>query len=216
MESDANNKGGSCKARVVVEVSGGVVTAVHGDVEYEVLDWDNVEAGTPFILPEDFCKDPDLTALTERLKADASRLERADGTTEVSLSSYVLGHTAYFSKLVDDSGGKDTIDVFFFLTRAINNPDAATLERLIRGRRSTSCELDLFDGQEHSYFEVADWLSGGEEVALRLMGLGSALGLFKLLTPDNVLGDTVTAEMRGIAAEQGMITIVAAKKEEGE
>lgn len=72
-------------------------------------------------------------------------------------------------------------------------------------------ECDLFDGKEHSYLEVGGWI-GDQGLALMLMGLGTVLGLWKLLTPRTILGamadDDLAMRMAGI----GYVSIMAEKK----
>jgi len=50
--------------RVIIEVEGGCVTEVHGDVEYVLCDWDNISGGDEFELPEGWKDDPDLSSFS--------------------------------------------------------------------------------------------------------------------------------------------------------
>ena len=106
-----------------------------------------------------------------------------------------------------------TANLVFFKVVADNNPDAAKLKELIKASVAGShCNVDVFDGAEHNYMELGGWI-GDQGVALMLMGLGDLLGLWKLLTPVNMLrleaDDPLCQQMAGM----GMITIKAEKED---
>lgn len=63
----------------------------------------------------------------------------------------------------------------------------------------------FLDGNEHSYLEVGGYL-GDQGVALMMMGLGSLLGVWNLLTPESVLPG-LDPDLKQRMAEQGYITI---------
>jgi hypothetical protein len=69
-------------------------------------------------------------------------------------------------------------------------------------------EVNVFDGAEHGYIELGGWL-GSQQDALMLIGLGTQLGLWTLLSPKTVLGDVVDSEMEQMLAGQGLISIQA-------
>lgn len=82
-----------------------------------------------------------------------------------------------------------TADVVFFKVSARNNHetgfpvDPEKLRHLISTAKSGEyCELDPWDGKEHSYIEVGCWL-GDQGLALTLIGLGNVLGLWSIMTP---------------------------------
>ena len=104
-----------------------------------------------------------------------------------------------------------TADLVFFEVRAVGDPSAEELRGLI-SEEGEFTDVDLFDGEEHSYMEVGGWI-GSQNYALMLMGLGSLLGLWKLLTPKNMLGSLISVEMAMQMAATGMVTIKAEKDE---
>ena len=73
------------------------------------------------------------------------------------------------------------------------------------------CDVDLFDGAEHGYMELGGWL-GDQGLALTLMGLGSLLGLWRLLTPMEILWLKRDDPMCEMMAGAGMVTVKAMKK----
>lgn len=98
-----------------------------------------------------------------------------------------------------------TADLIFFQVRAIGDP---SVEGLIAAIKDHCGELDLLDGKEHSYLEIGAWI-GDQGYALMLMGLGSILGLWHLMTP-RVLGFPEDMAMK--LAGAGMISIIATTK----
>lgn len=93
-----------------------------------------------------------------------------------------------------------TADLIFFKVCAINDPQPEDLRSLIEAEES-----NLFDGEEHSYLEVGGWI-GDQGLALTLMGLGSLLGLWNLLTPRIFnLSEDLVQQMAG----QGYISVQA-------
>lgn len=99
-----------------------------------------------------------------------------------------------------------TCDMVFFQVSAVDDPDPAELERLIRANvRGNHCDVDLFDGNEHGYQELGGWI-GDQGLALVLMGLGDLLGLWKCLTPLNMLPG-IDKELAMQMAGAGYLTI---------
>ena len=84
------------------------------------------------------------------------------------------------------------------------------LKKLIEQHES-DYPCNLFDGNEHSYLEIGGFVDD-QGYGLTLMGLGSLLGLWTLLTPRSVLGSLCTDEMAMELAGRGMITIMATAK----
>lgn len=102
-----------------------------------------------------------------------------------------------------------TADMIFFKVSAGPDANADRLRELIKANvRGSFCDVDLFDGEEHSYLEVGGWI-GDQGAALMLMGLGSILGLWKLLTPYTVLGSKLPKEVAMQAAGAGYVSIKA-------
>lgn len=112
-------------------------------------------------------------------------------------------------------------DMIFFGVTARNTATHEGLRAAIDGYVAEYPDLgilDLFDGKEHGYIEIGAW-ADDQGVALILMGLGYALGMWDLLTPRSVLRhfddtpgtgsakDTLVEKMAGM----GYITIKAKK-----
>lgn len=100
----------------------------------------------------------------------------------------------------------DGADVIFFKVKATPDANAEELKAAIVAHEGEFNEVDLFDGKEHGYIELGGWV-GDQGFALMLIGLGAELGLWKLLTPKTVLGDTLPDEMVMGLAGQGLITM---------
>jgi len=102
-----------------------------------------------------------------------------------------------------------TTDVVFFRVKASAEANADALRELVREHKGEWADVDLFDGKEHNYIELGAWI-GDQRASLMLMGLGSLLGLWKLLTPRSILGadlpDNLVKQMAGagfIAVQAG-------------
>lgn len=114
-------------------------------------------------------------------------------------------------KCIDNPGdGKQptghTVDLVFLEVSAKNEPRADQFrELIIANKKGEFCELDPFDGAEHSYIEVGAWI-GDQGVALMFMGLGKELGLWPIMTPKMLPGlpTSLVEQMAG----QGMIMIM--------
>ena len=102
-----------------------------------------------------------------------------------------------------------TVDLVFFSVLARDGADAATLKRLVtENKQGSYCDIDLLDGKEHHYMEVGAWI-GSQELGLMLMGLGTLLGLWELLTPKSILGDRASRELEMRMAQQGFVMVKA-------
>lgn len=99
-----------------------------------------------------------------------------------------------------------TADLVFFKVSANPNAKAEELRALVAAHVGDYGPCDLFDGKEHSYLEVGGFV-GDQGLALMLMGLGSILGLWRLLTPYTVLGESCPAEMAMQMAAIGMVSV---------
>jgi len=98
-----------------------------------------------------------------------------------------------------------TADMVFFKVSA-KAADAETLKELVRSHKGEFCSVDLFDGKEHNYIELGRWI-GDQGTALQLMGLGSLLGLWKLLTPKTMLGPMCDEVLAQQMAGAGMVAV---------
>jgi len=101
-----------------------------------------------------------------------------------------------------------TVDMVFFKLKPAGAPQAADLKAHIAKHEGHYGAVDLFDGKEHSYLEIGGWI-GDQGYALTLMGLGTALGLWDLLTPINMLGLTPEDPMAQQMAGLGYVSIKA-------
>jgi hypothetical protein len=106
----------------------------------------------------------------------------------------------------EQAQGPDVADLVFFKVQRTGG-DPETLAALVRQTKGEFAEVDVFDGKEHSYIELGAWL-GSQEAALLLMGLGSTMGLWQLLSPYSMLGDSITADVARNMAGYGLLTIV--------
>lgn len=102
-------------------------------------------------------------------------------------------------------------DVIFFGVKRGPDATAEGLIAAIEQHKGEFAECNPLDCEEHGYPELGQWL-GDQEAALKLIGLGSALGLWKLLTPKTVLGDLVSPEQVQEMARGGMVTMRAFPK----
>jgi hypothetical protein len=113
-----------------------------------------------------------------------------------------------FSDIVRGAPPASCADMCFFKVVLRGGPSAATLARLVREHRPAEVgAVNIFDHCEHGYLELRAWL-GSEELALRLMGMGSLLGLWQLLTPKTVLGNYAGPELVDELVGVGMVTII--------
>lgn len=114
-------------------------------------------------------------------------------------------------QVLDDAVQDETpiADMIFFRIKAKPEANAEEFKKVLAEHQGEFCSCDLFDKQEHGYMELGGWV-GDQTMALGMMGLGSLLGLWKLLTPITVLGDLVPKEMIMQMAQSGVITIQSA------
>ena len=98
-----------------------------------------------------------------------------------------------------------TADLVFFKVGA---GAGANAQDLLFALQDAGISAALFDGKEHGYMEIGG-LVGDQGAALMLMGIGSILGLWDLLTPRKMLGDCLTEEMELGLAGGGYVTIKA-------
>ena len=101
-------------------------------------------------------------------------------------------------------------DVIFFGVRKGTGATPDGLKDAMVAHTGTFCNVNPFDGEEHSYIELGAWV-GDQGMALSLIGLGAALGVWKLLTPKTVLGDMCPPGMAQQLAGMGMVSMQASK-----
>jgi hypothetical protein len=128
------------------------------------------------------------------------------------LERYVYEHTrrgeCQCGGCIDKGDSPDpvghTINLGFFKVSA-EEGDAETFTRLSKAHHGEHCEVDPFDGTDHSYLELGAWI-GDQGLAMQYMGLGVLLGIFKLIDP-SALGisrsDPLYMQMLG----QGFLSI---------
>jgi len=95
-----------------------------------------------------------------------------------------------------------TADLTFFKVRSINSPDAEEFKKLVKKEFP-----HWLDGKEHSYLETGGDI-GDQGLALMAMGLGELLGIWELLTPNNIM-PFLDKEMGMKAAGSGYVIIKA-------
>lgn len=106
----------------------------------------------------------------------------------------------------------DIVDMVFFNVGAGVGVEKGQLEELVKANvKGVHCDVNMFDGKEHSYLEVGGWV-GDQKTALMLMGLGAILGLWNLLTPKTMVAPGLDDDVvKGMAA-MGMVAVKAAKE----
>lgn len=98
-----------------------------------------------------------------------------------------------------------TADLVFFKVCAIGEPKAEDLRALIEAHDGEFGPVNPLDGKEHNYLELGGYM-GDQGAALMLMGLGSLLGLWNLLTPASLgIDGDLAMQMAGM----GMVSIQA-------
>lgn len=102
-----------------------------------------------------------------------------------------------------------TADVYFFKVAAKEGASKDDLLGAIKNWKGEFCQCDPLDGEEHSYIELGAWI-GSQDLALQMMGLGAALGLWGLMTPKSLPG--LPKELMDQMAGQGFLSIVPKKE----
>ncbi|MFA7278945.1 MAG: hypothetical protein WC100_02515 [Sterolibacterium sp.] len=100
----------------------------------------------------------------------------------------------------------DAADVIFFGVRKSPEATADALKAAMADHKGEFFDVDPLDGHEHSYIELGGWI-GDQGAALLLIGLGAALGAWKLLTPKTMLGDMCPPDMVQKLAGMGMVSM---------
>lgn len=121
-----------------------------------------------------------------------------------ALQKYVAANT----KMVDAGIGQTAIE--FFDVDYSDDIDAETLRALIGAVDEPvfGGAINFFDGTENNFMKVGGWI-GDQSLALRLMAMGSHLGLWQLMTPSNMLPNGTDDELKKQMAGMGMVSIVA-------
>jgi hypothetical protein len=78
--------------------------------------------------------------------------------------------------------GQGPVDMVFFKAWIVGEITPSELMLMINSQKGYHAPLDLFDGVEHSYLEIGAWI-GDQGLALKLMALGTHVGLWVLRTP---------------------------------
>jgi hypothetical protein len=126
------------------------------------------------------------------------------------LHNYIQSHT---DTMPGDTAPaeKKAVQLIFLDVVVSETADADTLRKLVRAHKGEHLEVDVFDGQEHSYIELGAWL-GSQHYALALMGLGTHLGLWNLLSPRTMLPGMLTPEQEQDMAGRGLLSVQAIKQ----
>jgi hypothetical protein len=107
-----------------------------------------------------------------------------------------------------EASGPAAVDVVHFKVVGASDADAETLRTLVANHVGEFAGVNVFDGDEHDYIELGAWL-GSQRHALMLIGLGTQLGLWTLLSPKTMLGEHVDGELEQQLAGQGLISLQA-------
>lgn len=99
-----------------------------------------------------------------------------------------------------------TADLIFFEVALKDGARAKELKEILRNHPGDFNVVDIFDGQEHNYMELGGWV-GDQGMAMMLMGAGSLMGLWKLMTPRTILGDDCDDHTVERMAGLGLVTI---------
>ena len=124
-----------------------------------------------------------------------------------SLQKYIRQH----SRVAPIDSSEPGVSLAFFKLIVSGTGCSDTLRKLVVQHMGEHVELDLFDGAEHGFIEIGARL-GSQELALMLIGLGSNLGLWDLLSPRTMFGESIDHLLERNLAESGLITLVARPK----
>ncbi len=134
----------------------------------------------------------------------------------MSLQKYIMGHTERnacqcgqcIDKGQDFALSGHTVNMVFFEVAAKGEPTKEALTALLKEHKGEFCDVNLFDGKEHSYIEIGGFV-GDQGLALQLMGLGSLLKMWDLLTPFTLLGSDFPKDLATQMAGSGLVSIQA-------
>lgn len=103
-----------------------------------------------------------------------------------------------------ESATGHTADLMFF--KVALKPDVDQVK--LKADFLAAIPPEWLDGAERGYMQLGAEVDD-QGLALMVMGLGAILGTWDLLTPRNMLGNTIPDEMAMQLAGQGMVTVVA-------
>lgn len=112
------------------------------------------------------------------------------------LVDYICKHT--------DAGTDTGIDVQFFNVMIKDSPTGGEFRQLISQHKGKFTSLNPFDGKEHSFIEVGQWI-GDQATALRFMALGSHFKMWELLIP-NMIIPNAPKNLKTQLAQAGYVT----------
>ena len=123
----------------------------------------------------------------------------------MSLIKYIHAHSR-----VTPPGEPCDSDVVFFGVSKGPEATAEGLREAIRahGEVGDFVTVNPLDGGEHNYLELGGWI-GDQGLALTMIGLGAALGLWSLMTPKTMLGEASDEALTQQMAGAGYVGYVA-------
>jgi hypothetical protein len=99
------------------------------------------------------------------------------------------------------------IDMHFMQVSVKNNPDKDTFVRILKAQTpENDTEFNWEDGKEYSFITIGAWC-GSQHAALLIMALGTYFKLWKLMTPESLLGDLAPKELKDRMAGMGMVCV---------
>lgn len=112
----------------------------------------------------------------------------------MTIQEFVMNHTirgeCKCGQCVDVGTKPDptghTVDMVFFKVAPVGEPSAEEFEAITKNTRGEFTSCDPLDGKHHNYIELGGWI-GDQGLAMMYMGLGTALGVFELLSPVTML-----------------------------
>jgi hypothetical protein len=115
-------------------------------------------------------------------------------------------YVATFTQIV--TSPECDVDVVFFRVACSSEADAASFQLAVDSYRGTfgNPELRPLNGMVYNFIELGAWM-GDQELALRMMALGTYLEVWRLITPRDVLTTGGSAEIYALA-KIGMVAIV--------
>jgi hypothetical protein len=101
-----------------------------------------------------------------------------------------------------------TVDMMFFEVafNPENPPNKEDFLKVVKAHKGEFKDVDLFDGKEHSYIELGAW-AGDQGLALEIMGVGTLLDCWNLLTPKTMFPPGFNKEFMMEIAGRGLIAI---------
>ncbi len=114
------------------------------------------------------------------------------------MNKYLLARVKLIEGLLEENASQSGIISFHQTLHAqiIGDPMQGDFLRLSKECEKSGVFDDVlpFDGREHSYIEIGGWL-GDQGAALRYMALAAHFGLARLMTPDNMFGQTAPQDI---------------------